>query len=100
MSLLRDRGLDRDDLAALGYRIVHGGDRHREPQRVTSEMVADPRALVPIDPNQLPQVIAAIEAVGRAHPVVPQVACFDTAFHSRMPRVARLYARPGLVSAA
>ncbi len=100
MSLLRDRGLDRDDLAAVGHRIVHGGYRHREPQRVTSEMVADLRALVPIDPNQLPQVIAAIEAVGRAHPAVPQVACFDTAFHSRMPRVVRLYARPGLVSAA
>src|ERR671914_712999 len=94
MSRLRDRGLDRDDLAAVGHRIVHGGDRHREPQRVTPELVADLRALVPIDPNHLPQAIAAIEAVGRAYPAVPQVACFDTAFHSRMPRVARLYALP------
>jgi acetate kinase len=58
-------------------------------------VVADLRALVPIDPNHLPQAIAAIEAVGRAYPAVPQVACFDTAFHSRMPRVARLYALPG-----
>jgi acetate kinase len=57
-------------------------------------LVADLRALVPIDPNHLPQAIAAIEAVGRAYPAVPQVACFDTAFHSRMPRVARLYALP------
>src|SRR5919107_1933984 len=81
MSRLRDRGLDRDDLAAVGHRIVHGGDRHREPQRVTPELVADLRALVPIDPNHLPQAIAAIEAVGRAYPAVPQVACFDTAFH-------------------
>src|SRR5215217_5851805 len=95
MSRLRDRGLDRDDLAAVGHRIVHGGDRHREPQRVTPGVVADLRALVPIDPNHLPQAIAAIEAVGRAYPAVPQVACFDTAFHSRMPRVARLYALPG-----
>ena len=92
MSRLRDQGLDRDDLAAVGHRIVHGGDRHREPQRVTPEVVADLRALVPIDPNHLPQ---AIEAVGRAYPAVPQVACFDTAFHSRMPHVARLYALPG-----
>src|ERR671917_17838 len=94
MSRLRARGHDRDDLAAVGHRIVHGGDRHREPQRVTPGVVADLRALVPIDPNHLPQAIAAIEAVGRAYPAVPQVACFDTAFHGRMPRVARLYALP------
>src|SRR5919202_3055370 len=91
---LRDRGLDRDDLAAVGQRIVHGGDRYREPQRVAPEVLADLRALVPIDPNHLPQAIAAIEAVARAYPTVPQVVCFDTAFHSRMPRVARLYALP------
>src|SRR5215213_8691359 len=94
LSRLRDRGLDRDNLAAVGHRIVHGGDRHREPQRVAPRVIADLRALVPIDPNHLPQAIAAIEAVGRAYPAVPQVACFDTAFHSRMPRVARLYALP------
>src|SRR5919112_1215520 len=94
LSRLPDRGLDRDDLAAVGHRIVHGGVRHREPQRVAPELVADLRALVPIDPNHLPQAIAAIEAVGRAYPAVPQVACFDTAFHGRMPRVARLYALP------
>ena len=94
LSRLRDRGLDQDDLTAVGHRIVHGGDRYREPQRVAPEVIADLRALVPIDPNHLPQAIAAIEAVGRAYPAVPQVVCFDTAFHSRMPRVARLYALP------
>jgi acetate kinase len=94
LSRLRDRGLDQDDLTAVGHRIVHGGDRYREPQRVAPEVVADLRALVPIDPNHLPQAIAAIEAVGLAYPAVPQVVCFDTAFHSRMPRVARLYALP------
>ncbi|MDQ3926609.1 MAG: acetate/propionate family kinase, partial [Actinomycetota bacterium] len=94
LSRLRDRGLERDDLAAVGHRIVHGGDRHREPQRVVPEVVADLRTLVQIDPNHLPQAIAAIEAIGRAYPAVPQVVCFDTAFHSRMPRVARLYALP------
>src|SRR5919112_2622674 len=95
LSRLRDHVLYGDALAAVGHRIVHGGDRHRAPQRVTLDVVADLRALVPIDPNHLPQAIAAIEAVGRAYPAVPQVACFDTAFHSRMPRVARLYALPG-----
>jgi acetate kinase len=94
LSRLRDWGLDREDLAAVGHRIVHGGERHREPQRVAPWVVDDLRALVPIDPNHLPQAIAAIEAVGRTYPAVPQVACFDTAFHGRMPRVARLYALP------
>jgi acetate kinase len=94
MGRLRDRGLERDDLAAVGHRLVHGGIRHRQPQRVTPGVVADLRALVPIDPNHLPQAIAAIEAVGRAYPAVPQAACFDTAFHNGMPRVARLYALP------
>ena len=94
LSRLRDRGLDRDDFAAVGHRIVHGGDRYREPQRVAPEVLADLRALAPIDPNHLPQAIAAIEAVARAYPTVPQVVCFDTSFHSRMPRVARLYALP------
>jgi acetate kinase len=94
LSRLRERGLGRDELAAVGHRIVHGGDSHREPQRVAPELVADLRALVPIDPDHLPQAIAAIEAVARAYPAVPQVVCFDTAFHSRMPRVARLYALP------
>jgi acetate kinase len=94
LSRLRKRGLDRDDLAAVGHRIVHGGDRYREPQRVAPEVVADLRALVPIDPTHLPQAVEAIEAVGRAYRAVPQVVCFDTAFHSRMPRVARLYALP------
>jgi acetate kinase len=94
LSRLRDRGLDWGDFAAVGHRIVHGGDRYREPQRVAPEVLADLRALLPIDPNHLPPAIAAIEAVGRAYPTVPQVVCFDTAFHSRMPRVARLYALP------
>jgi acetate kinase len=94
MNRPRARGLDRDDLAAVGHRIVHGEDRHREPQRVGPGVLADLQALVPIDPNHVPQAIAAIEAVGRAYPAVPQVACVDTAFHSRMPkdlRVARMY---------
>src|SRR5215207_5271277 len=60
LSRLRDRGLERDDLAAVGHRIVHGGDRHREPQRVAPEVAADIRTLVQIDPNHLPQAVAAI----------------------------------------
>ena len=58
LSRLRDRGLEQDDLAAVGHRIVHGGERHRDPKRVTPRVVDDLRSLVPIDPNHLPQAIA------------------------------------------
>ena len=81
-------------LGAVGHRVVHGGSRYGEPQFVTGAMVAALRDLVPIDPEHLPQAIAAIEAIGRDRPDVPQVACFDTAFHRRMSPVVQLYALP------
>ena len=90
---LRSRGLDQD-LAAVGHRVVHGGERYREPCLITPGVVAALRELVSIDPNHMPQALAAIETTGRVYPDVPQVACFDTAFHHHMPRVARLYALP------
>lgn len=82
------------DVTAIGHRIVHGGEAHREPERVTEALLADLRALVPLDPDHLPQALAAVAAVGRAYPNVPQIACFDTAFHRRMPPVTRRYALP------
>jgi acetate kinase len=81
-------------LDAVGHRVVHGGSAYSEPQLITDELVATLRQLVPIDPMHLPQAIAAIEVVGRAYPGIPQVACFDTAFHRHMPRVAQMYALP------
>lgn len=81
-------------LDAVGHRLVHGGSRYRDPQRITTEMMAALRDLVPIDPEHLPQALAAIEAVTRKHPHLPQVACFDTAFHQQMPPVAQLYPLP------
>jgi acetate kinase len=87
---------ERPDLTidAVGHRIVHGGSDYREPRFVTGEMVAALRDLVSLDPEHLPQAIAAIEAFGRDHPAIPQVACFDTAFHRRMPAVAQTYGLP------
>ncbi len=85
---------DARPFAAVGHRIVHGGMRYREPQRITPEMVAALRELTQIDPDHLPQTLGIIEAVGRAYPDVPQIACFDTAFHRDMPPVARHYALP------
>ncbi len=78
---------------AVAHRVVHGGD-FTDPRLVTPEVVEALRRLLPVDPDHLPQAIAAIEAVARARPDVPQVACFDTAFHRGLPPVARLYPLP------
>jgi acetate kinase len=79
---------------AVGHRVVHGGRRHSEPHIITDELLEELRLLIPIDPAHLPQAIEAIETVGDSYPTVPQVACFDTAFHRRMPRVAQIYPLP------
>jgi|SRR5579862_1289542 len=76
-------------LAAIGHRIVHGGDAYRDPQRVTPAVLATLRDLIPFAPNHLPDEIALIDALARHRPGVPQVACFDTAFHADLPDVAR-----------
>jgi acetate kinase len=93
LDYLRTRGWDRD-LAAVGHRVVHGGAHYGEPRLIDAEVTENLRGLAQIDPEHAPQALATIEAVARAYPTVPQVACFDTAFHSRKPRVARLYALP------
>jgi len=90
---LRGRG-DASRPDAAGHRVVFGGSRYREPQLVSDEVVAALRDLVPIDPDHLPQALDAIEATRRAYPAIPEAACFDTAFHRHMPRVARQYALP------
>jgi acetate kinase len=82
-------------IAAIGHRIVHGGPRYHDPQRITPAVLAELGRLTPFAPNHLPDEIALIEACGRALPDVPQVACFDTAFHTGMPDVARRLPVPG-----
>jgi acetate kinase len=79
---------------AVGHRIVHGGAAYCEPLLIDDTVTAALRDLVPLDPDHLPQAIEAIESVERTFPAIPQAACFDTAFHRHMPRVARLYALP------
>ncbi len=81
-------------LDAVGHRVVQGGVDHREPERIMPDLIAVLQALVPIAPDHLPQAISAIQAAGRAFPNLPQVACFDTAFHRHMPRVAQMYPLP------
>ena len=73
---------------------MHGGKRYREPRRITTSLLDYLRKLVPADPDHMPQSLAAIEEITRAYPALSQVACLDTAFRGRMPRVARPYALP------
>lgn len=79
---------------AIGHRIVHGGARYTQPQRVTPELRAALTQLIPLAPAHLPNELAAIAALREDYPDVPQVACFDTAFHRTMPRVAQLIGLP------
>ena len=83
-----------DALAAVGHRVVHGGPKYSEPQRITTEMVEELHRLSPFDPDHLPEEILLTEAFHRRFPNLPQVACFDTAFHHDLPRVARLLPIP------
>ena len=78
-----------DGVVAVGHRVVHGGSEHFDPQPVTADLLADLRAAIPFAPAHLPDAIRLIEAVARRLPGVPQVACFDTAFHRDLPSVAR-----------
>jgi acetate kinase len=73
---------------AVGHRVVHGM-KHTEPEVVTQELLDELHRLRPYDPDHLPREIELIEAFRQRHPKLPQVACFDTAFHRTMPRVAR-----------
>jgi len=72
---------------------VHGM-QHVEPELITEPLLRDLRAMTSFVPEHLPAEIALIEAIRDRHPSLPQVACFDTAFHHDMPRVAQLLAIP------
>jgi acetate kinase len=81
-------------LAAVGHRVVYGGPKYYKPQRITAEMVQELHRLSPFDPEHLPEEILLTEAFHRRFPDLPQVACFDTAFHHDLPRVAQLLPIP------
>jgi acetate kinase len=81
-------------IAAIGHRVVHGGERYRAPQRVDAEVLAELRRLAPFAPEHEPAEIALLEACAQHFPGVPQVACFDTAFHADLPRVVQLLPIP------
>ena len=89
-----EQRIGRGVLAAVGHRVVHGGPKYSEPLLISKGMVVELRRLEPFDPEHMPQEILLIEAFLRRYPELPQVACFDTAFHHDLPRVARLLPIP------
>ena len=80
-------------IKAVGHRVVHGMT-HTEPDLVTPKLLDELRQITPYDPQHLPLEIELIEAFCERYPTLPQVACFDTAFHRTMPRVASLLPIP------
>ena len=82
-----------ESVRAVGHRVVHGM-QHTAPELVTQELLDDLHRISPCDPDHLPSEIELIETFRQRHPKLPQVACFDTAFHRTMPRVAKLLPIP------
>ena len=81
-------------LGAVGHRVVHGGARHASPQIVTEALLEELDALVALAPLHEPHNIAPMRALAKVNPSLPQIACFDTAFHRTMPPVATRFALP------
>lgn len=86
--------LGSDALVAIGHRIVHGGPDFCAARRLDAATIAALHRLVPLDPDHMPPELELVAASGRQFPGTPQFACFDTAFHHDLPRVAQLLAIP------
>jgi acetate kinase len=79
---------------AVGHRVVHGGTAFAAPTRIDDRVLGQLESLCPLAPLHQPHNIAAIRAIAALHPSLPQVACFDTAFHRDQPPVAQRFALP------
>ncbi len=86
-------------LVAAGHRVVHGGSRYAAPVRIDESVIEEIRWLIPLAPLHQPHHLAAIAAVSKLHPALPQIACFDTAFHHTQPEVATAFALPRRLTA-
>ena len=85
---------------AFGHRVVHGGTEFAAPVRVDANIMAALAKLVPLAPLHQPHNLAPIEAIAAALPDMPQIACFDTAFHRSQPPLAQEFALPRELTAA
>ncbi|MEO5831671.1 MAG: acetate/propionate family kinase [Rhodanobacter sp.] len=86
--------LDGRRITAVAHRIVHGGSKYFEPVRVDAEVLADLKSYIPLAPLHQPFALEAIAALLEQLPQLPQVACFDTAFHQSMPIVEKMLPLP------
>ena len=80
-------------VVAVGHRVVHGM-LHTDPELITAKLLKELKSIIPFDPEHLPREIELIEALRHRFAKLPQVACFDTAFHRTMPLVATLLPIP------
>jgi acetate kinase len=96
---LASRGRSRNLLGA-GHRVVHGGARHAEPLRLDAAVLAALEQLVPMAPLHQPHNLAAVRVLMKLQPDLPQIACFDTAFHRTQPATAQNFALPREITAA
>ena len=87
------------NIVAAGHRIVHGGERHSAPTRLDEAVLRELDSFVPLAPLHQPHNLRAVRAVAELMPDVPQVGCFDTAFHRTQPAVAQAFALPRRISA-
>ncbi len=88
------------EIAGVGHRVVDGGSRYHQPERVTANLIDELRKIRSYDPDHMPGEIELIEAFRNHDPDLPQVVCFDTAFHHDMPRVAQILPIPRRFEAA
>jgi len=86
--------VDFASVMAVGHRIVNGGPKYSQPQQVTRELLNELRRISPYDPDHLPSEIELLNLFSEHFRSLPQVACFDTAFHRDLPRVARILPIP------
>jgi len=86
--------IDPDSIGGIGHRVVHGGEKLHAPQLIDDGVLSELKRITPYDPDHLPAEIRLIEGFHEHFAKVPQVACFDTAFHENMPAVAKLLAIP------
>ena len=94
LAQILEKRVDFNQIAAVAHRIVHGGIRYNEPELITPDMVSYLEQISPYDPEHLPTEIAMIRELYRYYPKIRQVACFDTAFHRDLPRVAKILSIP------
>jgi acetate kinase len=82
-----------DQVIAIGHRIVHGM-QHIEPELISPELIQELKEISAFDPEHLPEEIKLIELFNKRYPAIPQIACFDTSFHTSMPSIAKMLSIP------